>query len=208
MATAVRASGDLRHETRNFDPKSYLVDAGQVFKGKLADANKAVEEASGDKAKALWEVLNLLICYAGSVVFKQGDYTRKKAAQFKEDVMGQLGISAKQAGKWTESISAALGVRGLRKGVKPIEGLMAVAKTGVEDVDVFLKAREISTFNQFMNATRVEKDAVQALARQVFNLSQQSRERLRRLVEKLDKDAEGEDEEDDDDDSSAHARAP
>ncbi len=193
--------------TANFDPLTYLRDAGQLFKGQLADNTAALKKATTERAGTLWEILALMIAYAGTAVFTNGDYTRKKAKKFKEDVMGQLGISAKQAGKWTESISAALGVRGLRKGVRPMDGLMAVAKTGPSDVKTFLMAKELMTFNQFMTATRTEKDPVQEIAKRVYGLSTQQRERLERVVAKLDEDANGESD-DDDDDSSAHAKAP
>lgn len=197
----------LKHSPTNFQPSEYLKAAGKLFKGQLGDHTEALKKAGDARAGTLWEILVLMICHAGTVVFNGGEYTRAKAKKFKEDVMGELGISAKQAGKWTESISAALGVRGLRKGVRPMDGLMAVAKTGPADTRTFLNAKEITTFNQFMNATRIPKDAVQELAKKVYNLSDQQRERLARVVKKLDDDESG-DGEDDGEDKTAEAHTP
>lgn len=173
---------------------SYLRSAANLFKGELANNSEALIAARDTKNGTLWSIGCHLICHASIEVFDK-DYTRVKAKRFKEDVMAQFGISAKQAGKWTESISAALGVRGVRKGVQPIEGLSVTARDGLKAVQEFLNAKEVKTWNQFMAATRTPKDNVQELAKKYHTLSNQQRERLLKLVEKLDKDEEGADEE-------------
>lgn len=171
---------------------TYLRDAANIFKGELADNNEALKLARDARNGSLWNILCHLVCHASIVVFDK-DYSRVKAKRFKEDVMGSFGISEKQAGKWTEAISAGLGVRGTRKGVQPIEGLSVAARDGVAETQKFLKAKEIETFNQFMTATRTPKDDVQELAKKYHNLSEAKRARLLKLVEKLDKDEDGTD---------------
>lgn len=169
---------------------SYLRTAANLFKGELANNSEALLAARETKNGTLWQIGCHLICHATIEVFDK-DYTRAKAKRFKEDVMAQFGISAKQAGKWTESISAALGVRGVRKGVQPLDGLSAVARDGIGAVKEFLNAKEIKTWNQFMTATRSPKDPVQELAKKYHGLSIQQRERLTKIVEKLDADEAG-----------------
>lgn len=171
---------------------TYLRDAANMFKGELANHSEAWAAARDVRNGTLWSIGCHLICHASQIVFDK-DYTRAKAKRFKEDVMGSFGTSAKQAGKWTESISAALGVRGVRKGVQPLEGLSVVAKDGLKAVQEYLNAKEIKTWNQFMTATRSPKDAVQELAKRYAGLSPQQRERCLKLVEKLDKDEDGSD---------------
>lgn len=173
---------------------TYLRDAANLFKGKLSTNNEALKEARDEKNGTSMTILIYLICYAATEVFV-GDYSRAKAKRFKEDWVASANISAKQAGKWTESVSAALGVRGLRKGIQPLDGLMPMGKEGPEHVKSYLASLEITTFNQFMAATRTAKDHVQELAKKYHGLSTQQRERLLKLVEKLDKDEEGEDDE-------------
>lgn len=169
---------------------NWLHDAGLIFKGELANNHEALKKAREDRNGSLLRILTLLICHASNNVFDHG-YTKAKARRFNEDVIAEFGIGDKQASKWTTSISAALGVRGVRKGVQPIEGLDVAAGNGNEAVVEFLHVREIETFNQFMAATRTVKDEVQELAFKYQKLSESKRERLLKLVEKLDKDEQG-----------------
>lgn len=180
----------------NGNSQSYLRAAANLFKGDLSTNNEALETARNEKNGTLWKILNNLICHASINVFPAG-YTRALAKRFKEDVIASFGISAKQASRWTESISAALGVRGLRKGIQPLDGLLAVGKEGPETVAEYLNVREIKTFNQFMNATRASKDHVVELAKKYQLLSPQQRDRVIKLADEIDKKEEGSEEDKD-----------
>src|SRR6185436_7361501 len=154
MATITSSvAGALAHSPIN--SQSFLRKAANILKGELAECNTALKETREAQRGAQWRILCNLICHAAQEVFTEG-YSRQIASKFREDWVKASGLSAKQASKWTESISAALGVRGLRKGLKPLEGLMAVGKEGTDEVDKYLKAREITSFNEFMAATRTE----------------------------------------------------
>lgn len=172
--------------------KNYLKTAGDLIKGDLANANSAIKEARDERNGVLWKVLTNLLVYANTEVFAQG-YTKKLAKQFKSDVMAETGLSEKQAGKYTESISAALGVRGIRKGVRSIDGLPA-ACDDVATVAAFLTAAEIDTFNKFIKATKVDLTPVQSAAKVLAKLTPGQRQSAVEMAEKMDKDSEDGDE--------------
>lgn len=180
-------------------PNSYLHAAALVFKGELSGNIEALKKARDEKNSSLWNVLTNLICHASTQAFEHG-YTRAKAKRFNEDVIAAFGIGEKQAMKWTTSISAALGVRGLRKGVQPLKGLDVAATEGVDRVNEFLQAAQVTTFNQFMASTRTEKNPIDELARRYQKLSDVERERVQKLVKKLDDDESAADDDADDSD--------
>lgn len=171
----------------NSNHKTYLTAAGNLIKGDLADVNSELKAGREKKGGILWRVLTNLIVYAQVGVFQQG-YTKKLARQFKNDLVAETELSEKQAGKYTESISAALGVRGVRKGIKStgIDGLVAAAMDGTKAVQDFLKAREIETFNQFLKAVRVDVTPVQTAAKSLAKLTVQQRALAMEMAEKND----------------------
>lgn len=169
------------------NPNSYLKVAGNLIKGDLADVMAEIKSGNEKKGGILYRVLTHLICYAQIEVFATG-YSKRLAKQFKADVMSETGLSEKQAGKYTESISAALGVRGVRKGVRCIDGLGAAAAEGVKMVEQFLKAAEIETFNQFMAAVRVDPTPVQVAAKVLRKLTVVQRAAAMEMAAKMDKD--------------------
>jgi hypothetical protein len=173
---------------------TYLRTAANLFKGELAENSEALKTARDAKNGTLWEIICNLICHASLNVFQDGNYTRKLAKRFKDDVVSECQLSEKQAGKYTESISAALGVRGLRRGVKPLDGLYAASQDGVKAVKEYLNAAEISTFNQFMNATRVGVTDIERVAKAYFRLSDIARQKVLEQVEAMDKNKAAEDE--------------
>lgn len=166
--------------------KNYLKTAGDLIKGDLATVNAELKAGRERKNGVLWQVLTNLLVYANTQVFAQG-YTKKLAKQFKNDLMAETGLSEKQAGKYTESISAALGIRGIRKGLRTIEGLPA-ACDDVKSVASFLEAAEITTFNKFISATRVDLTPVQSAAKVLSKLTVAQRVSAAELAEKMDKD--------------------
>lgn len=167
-------------------PNSLLKQAGNLIKGDLAEVNAELKAGREKKNGVLWQVLTRLICYAQQEVFAQG-YTKKLAKQFRADVMSETGLSEAQSSKYTESISAALGVRGVRKGVRLIEGLSAAAADGVVATETFLKATEIETFNQFMASVRVEPTPVQKVGKALHKLTPAQRELAMEVAKSLDK---------------------
>lgn len=171
---------------------NYLKTAGDLIKGDLANINEELKKGREAKNGVLWEVLANLLVYANTKVFA-GGYTKKLAKQFKMDVCAETGLSEKQAGKYTESISAGLGVRGIRKGLKTIEGLTA-ACDDVKTVKAFLNAAEITTFNKFIAATRVDLTPVQTAAKVLAKLTPAQRNSAVEMAEKMDKDSEDTDE--------------
>lgn len=179
-----------RRETMS---NSYLKVAGNLIKGALADANEQLKKGNEEKRGVLWKVLVNLICYANNEVFAQG-YTKKLAKQFKTDLMEEAGISDKQAAKYTESISSALGVRGIRAGMKVIDGLPAAANDGVKMVEDLLKAKEIETFTAFVRAVRTEKTPVQVAAIQLMKLTPKQRDLARQMADKNDSETDTEEE--------------
>ena len=100
--------------------------------------------------------------------------------------MAEVGISEKQAGKYTEAISAGLGVRGVRKGMRSIEGLPVAAADGINDLKDFFKAREIETFNAFTKAVRIEESSVHKVAKALHKLTKEQRAKANEIMEKLD----------------------
>ena len=173
---------------------SYLKLAGNLIKGDLVDINAELKLGRERKGGILWKVLTHLICYANNEVFN-GGYTKKLAKQFRADVMSETGLSEKQASKYTESISAALGVRGIRKGIRSLDGLTAAAASGLKTVEELLKTMEIETFNQFMAAVRIEPTPVERAAKVLYKLTMDRREKAMELAKEMDKN-EGADSED------------
>lgn len=164
---------------------SLLKVAGDLIKGDLADVNSELKAARERRGGVLWRVLTNLICYANNEVF-EGGYTKKLAKQFKLDLVAETGLSEKQAAKYTESISAGLGVRGVRKGMRAIDGLPAAAFDGVKSVQEFLTAAEILTFNNFVTAVKVAPTPVQRAAKVLEKLTPKQREDAMALAAKAD----------------------
>lgn len=165
---------------------SYLKAAANLIKGDLSQANDELKAARDAKNGVLWKVLCNLICYANNEVFQNG-YTRKLAKQFKVDLMSETGLGEKQASRYTEAVSAGLGVRGVRKGMRSIEGLPAAAADGIKMVEQFLNAADIKTFNQFISATKEEKSPVEKAAEVLSKLTLTQRERAVARAAELDK---------------------
>lgn len=163
---------------------NYLKAAGDLIKGDLADINSELKAGRERRQGTLWRVLTNLICYAANGVFIDG-YSKKGAKQFRADVMAETSLSEKQASKYTENISAALGVRGVRKGVRAIDGLDAAAKEGVKMVEDFLKGAEIETFNQFMAAVRVDPTPVEKAAKVLSKLTEDQRNKAMERAKEL-----------------------
>jgi hypothetical protein len=180
----------------NSNTRSYLLAAGNLIKGDLADVQSEIKSGNEKKGGIQWKVLTNLITYAQVGVFMEG-YTKKLAKSFRNDLMAETTLSEKQAAKYTESISAALGVRGVRKGIKSsgIEGLGAAAADGPKAVGEFLKALEIDTFNKFVKAVRVEKTPVQIAAAALGKLNAEQRKMALEMAEKNDQ-TEGDEDED------------
>lgn len=164
---------------------SYLREAALLIKGDLKHVNDELKAGQEAKRGVLWNVLCNLLVYAQQAVFADG-YTRKKAKQFKDDLMSETGLSEKQVSKYTEAISAGLGVRGVRKGMKSIEGL-GVACDNVAMVQQFLTGAGIDTFNKFVRAVRVEKSPVAVVAEAFYELTPKQRDLALKMVDKLDK---------------------
>lgn len=165
---------------------SYLRSAGNLIKGDLATIREEITKANETKGGILWQVLTYLICHAQNEVFKDG-YTKKLARKFKLDLVAETGLSEKQAAKYTESISAGLGVRGVRKGMLEIKGL-AVNCDDADTVGKFLKAAEIDTFSKFQKAVRVELTPVQAAAKVLSKLTVAQRQSAIDMAKKGDVD--------------------
>lgn len=170
---------------------NFLKTAGDLIKGELADVNSELKTGREKRQGVLWRVLTNLICYATNSVFQDG-YSKKAAKQFRADVMSETSLSEKQSGKYTENISAALGVRGVRKGVRAIDGLDAAARDGVRSVEDFLKAAEIETFNQFMAAVRIDPSPVEKAAKVLSKLTEEQRKKAMDRAVELSKEDEDE----------------
>lgn len=164
---------------------TYLREAGLLIKGDLKSVNDSLKAANEEKRGVLWRVLCNLLVYAQQAVFVDG-YTRKKAKQFKDDLIAETGLSIKQASKYTEAISAGLGVRGVRKGMRSIEGL-GIACDNVAMVQEFLTGAGIDTFNKFVQAVRTEKSPVLTVAEKFAALTPKQRDLCLKTVEKIDK---------------------
>lgn len=171
------------------DPSNFLTTAGTLIKGELADINSELKSGREKRQGVLWRVLTNLVCYAANHVFVDG-YSKKAAKQFRADVMAETSLSEKQSGKYTENISAALGVRGVRKGVRAIDGLDAAAKGGVKMVEDFLKAAEIETFGQFMSAVRIDPTPVEKAAKVLSKLTEEQRNKALERAKELSKEEE------------------
>lgn len=167
--------------------KNYLRAAANRIKGELATVREEIAKANETKGGILWLVLCDLLVYAQNSVFNEG-YTKKLARKFKLDLVSETGLSEKQAAKYTESISAALGVRGVRKGMKAIEGLVAACDDS-DMVQAFLKSCEIDTFNKFQKAVRVEATPVQTAAKALLKLTPKQRDAAREMADKHDADS-------------------
>lgn len=141
-----------------------------MFKGELSVSRETIKDARLVYGTISYKIIAELTCHGANKVFS-GGYTRKLATDFKHDVMAEFGISKKQAGKYTEAVSAALGVRGLRRGVEAIAGLDVAAADGPASVEEFLLASDIRTFNAFINRTRADVDALDALAQRIAKLN-------------------------------------
>lgn len=165
--------------------RHYLKAAGDLIKGDLANAEEALKEGRETRKSVLWQVLCNLLPYAQNHVFREG-YSRKLAAQFRDDLVKETGLSEKQAAKYTESISAGLGVRGLRKGLKMIDGLPAACGS-VKDTEEFLVAIKIDTFNKFRSAVRVDKTPVQDVGERLHKLTDHQRTLAMQVATRLDK---------------------
>lgn len=168
------------------DVDGFLREAGTIIKGELADVNAELASGREKKKGVLWRVLTNLICYAANKVYAEG-YTKKNAKQFRADVMAETNLSEKQAGKYTENISAALGVRGLRPGVRSLPGLDVAAKDGLVSVQEWLVAAEIDTFGKFMSALRVEKTPVEIAAEKLAKLTEAQRDKAMERAKELSK---------------------
>ena len=164
---------------------NYLKAAGNLLKGDLSTLDAQLKAAREERGGVLFDILCNLTCHAAINVFKDG-YTKKLASQFKQDVVAEVGISEKQAGKYTEAISAGLGVRGVRKGMRSIEGLPVAAADGINDLKDFFKAREIETFNAFTKAVRIEESSVHKVAKALHKLTKEQRVKANEIMEKLD----------------------
>lgn len=166
--------------------QNFLKAASNLIKGDLSRLDSELKERREERGGVLYGILCNLICHAQINVFDSG-YTKKAAAQFKADVVVEVGISEKQAGKYTESISAGLGVRGVRKGMRPIDGLPAAAMDGLKAVAEFLKERDVETFNAFTKAVRIEETPAHKVAKQMHKLTDTQRAKVQEIVAKLDK---------------------
>lgn len=170
----------------NSNAATYLQTAATLYRGDLAQSKEAADAARDLRNSSQWEIMCNLVAYAMVSVFKDG-YKKTAAAMFREEVKDSFAISAKQAGKYTEAISAALGVRGMRDGIKPLKGLGVAALEGLDQIKTYLNASGIDTFNKFMQATRVDKDPVVELARKFAQFTTEERADCLEHVKVLDK---------------------
>lgn len=166
--------------------RSYLKTAADRIKGDLATVRDEIKAANERKGGILWLTLCDLLCYAHLEVFAKG-YSKKAAKTFKVDLMGETGLSEKQAAKYTESISAGLGVRGVRKGMREIKGLPAACEDTTL-VQAFLNAAEIDTFNKFQRAVRIDLTPVQSAAKMLEKLTPTQRADAMKMAAKNDHD--------------------
>jgi hypothetical protein len=162
----------------NSNSKNYLREGANLVKGDLATIKAEISAANEKKGGILWQVLTNWILYANNSVFMDG-YSKKLAKQFKMDVMAETGLSEKQAA------SAGLGVRGVRKGMRAIDGLPAACDS-LPSVQAFLMSAEIETFNKFQRAVRIDPTPVQAAAKVLLKLTPKQRDDARILADKLD----------------------
>lgn len=168
----------------NYHEKAFLKSAAERIKGELATVREDIAKGNEKKKGILWLTLCDLLCYAHTEVFKDG-YTKKAAKAFKTDLMTETGLSEKQAAKYTESISAGLGVRGVRKGMREIKGLPTACDDTVS-VQAFLNAAEIDTFNKFQKAVRTDLTPVQAAAKMLSKLTPIQRGDAVKMAAKMD----------------------
>lgn len=179
----------------NSNSMNFLKRAGELIKDELGK-NEQIETLTGERNVVVWDACCNLICHATLNVFvspKTGAafYSKNIAAQFKEDVSKELGISVKQAGKYTETISAALGVRLDKTGLKGggIKGLRIAAMDGVESVKDFCKALDepVETLGGLRRAVREEGESdIVKLAKKLHKQGKVERDEIMSLVKKLD----------------------
>ena len=70
--------------------------------------------------------------------------------------------------------------------MRSIDGLTAVAAESPEAVTRFLNAAEITTFNQFISATRLDKTPVQLAVERLSKLTPAQREMAMEMAKKGD----------------------
>lgn len=171
----------------NSNSQNFLKHAGELIKGAIADAEGLIKESQEARDKAAWEATCNLICHAALNVFDKG-YKKPIAKQFKQDVAQVLGISEKQASKYTETISAALGVRMDKGGLKGggIKGLRVPAMVSPDEVAEFCSALEITTLGGLRRACQKDKDPIETMARQFQKLETDARDEVLKLVKELD----------------------
>lgn len=174
---------------------NFLRIAGQLIKDELGKGEQ-IETLTDERNAVVWDACCNLICHAALNVFvnpKTGNpfYSKNIAAKFKDDVVHELGISVKQAGKYTETISAALGVRMDKTGLKGggIKGLRVAALDGVDEVKTFCKALDepVETLGGLRRAVREDGESeIVKLAKKYQKLGKVEREELQSIVKRLD----------------------
>lgn len=179
----------------NSNSANFLKRAGELIKDELGKGEQ-IETLVGERNAIVWDACCNLICHAAINVFvnaKTGNpfYSKTIAVKFKEDVSNELGISVKQAGKYTETISAALGVRMDKSGLKGggIKGLRVAAMDGPEEVREFCKALDepVETLGALRRAVREEGDSeIVKLAKKLHKQGKVERDEIMSLVKKLD----------------------
>ena len=179
----------------------YLRDACNLIKGEIAQVKDERGKLSKTYQAAQWKVLCNLIVYAHNGVFAEG-YTRKAARKFIDDLERESGLSTQSCARYTNSISAALGVRGIRKGLKSIAGLPA-ASDDPQMVEKFLKGINIDTISKFIDATRTAKSPVRLAAEKLQALTLKQRQMAMDMAIRMDQDDDADEPEEDDADDKA-----
>lgn len=179
----------------NSNSMNFLKRAGELIKDELGKSEQ-IETLTGERNAIVWDACCNLICHAAINVFvspKTGNpfYSKNIALKFKEDVSQELGISVKQAGKYTETISVALGVRLGKSGLKGggIKGLRVAAMDGPEEVREFCKALDepVETLGALRRAVREEGETeIVKLAKKLHKQGKVERDEIMSLVKKLD----------------------
>lgn len=170
---------------------NFLHKAGLLIKGEIADATSTIKENQEARNKAMWQAVCNLFCHAAVNVFGAG-YSKVAAAQFKTEVATNCGITEKQASKYTETISAAMKMRGTRKGIKSIPGLFEAAQEGPGQVEKLFSemAEPVNTLGGLTRLIREPGDPLRKLAEKLSNLDGTDREAVEKMVKKMDELAE------------------
>lgn len=171
--------------------ENFLHKAGLLIKGEIADANETIKTTREARDKAVWQAICNLFCHAVVNIFADG-YSKAAAAKFKAEVAENCNIKEKQAGKYTETISAALAMRGTRAGIKAgIPGVYEAAQEGPDTVfDFFAKLAEpVNTLGGLQRLIRKPVNVTQKVAEAFAKLDETDRDTVLKLVKRMDENA-------------------